>query len=539
MRMLEVKNLSKTYKNGTSVLNNISFSVNKGEILSIIGASGCGKTTLLKCIAQLEFYQSGEVLFDDIKVSTIAKDKRNISMVFQNYYLYPHLTIYQNLAQVLIDKKCNRSDIERKIEEVSELFGFTEVLAERPRTLSGGQRQKVALARAMLRDSEILLLDEPLASIDEKFRMNLLYELKNYHNLFNCPFIYVTHNKKEALNISDKIMILKDGRISNISTPFDISKCPNDLYTAKFFSEVHLNEFKVKIVDSEHVEILNQMIKVDKINPNYYKKEAILTIAAEHLSLSSTGIKARVVGISNLGREYIYELKVDDFGDKYFACSELLYRVDDICYLDINSSNWNLYGTQFEERISGITKLTYLPITYQENNGYIKLSFLGTEFNLTKEYLEYILPFEHKRVFLKINNFDFNKNQIGIKLEGFVTEVLEKHIYVKFDNFGFYFDKDNEELGQKYHIWLDFDSLGIVDEDNNYLTIACPISENYLKNFNLTSIKTKNYKKINPIYEENLGNENVSFFTVEKDRNIYMIKSNNSIYASKKMYIKF
>ena len=539
MRKLEIRNLSMTYRNGPSVLNNISFSIDKNEIFSVIGTSGCGKTTLLRCIAGLSLFQSGDALIDDISISDIPREKRNISMVFQNYYLYPHLTIYQNLAQVLIEKKFKRDEIDNKINEVSNLFGFREILAERPRTLSGGQRQKVALARALLKESNLVLLDEPLASIDEKFRMKLLHKLREYHKLFNCPFLYVTHNKREALNISNKVMVIKDGRVSTISTPYDLVKNPDNIYSARFFSNLPLNEFPAKVIDSNHVDLLGNIIKVDNINPNFTEKDVLLTINSEFLNLGNDGIRAEIKGISSLGDKYLYELKVSNFEQKYHALSDKLYNVNDDCYINISNENWNVYSNLFEERVSGFTKINYVPLKYEYKNDLIELSFLGIKYNLTQEYLDYILPFENKKIYLKINEYNFNNKGLGIKLCGKVKKIFEEYIWVDFNGYGIYFSRNDEHIGDDYITWLDFDTLGIVNEDNDYLSIACPVSNNQIINYELTYKKDKNYKKIYPIYEEFLGTNNISFFKIKNDKNVYMIKGNKSIYSSKKIYIKW
>ena len=370
MKKLEINSLSKMYIGARSVLNNISFSIDDNDFLVVIGQSGCGKSTLLKCIAGLENYQTGDIILNNKNINELNNSERKISMIFQNYYLYPHYTIYQNLAFVLLNQKLSREEIDKRVNEIASKFEITHLLAERPRTLSGGQRQKVALARLMLKDSDIFLFDEPLANIDEKYRDSFMNELKDFHKKIEAPFIYVTHNQNEALKLANKVLLINEGRVSSLIEVNDIYSNPNNLDIIEFFSKYGFNKFDAKVIDSTHVLFNNEVIEVEFMNNIYKGQEVILGINSDNLSISDKGTLMKVLYSNNIEDHYIIELEYNN--NKYFALSDKLYFKDDEVLVNIDNLNYFVFDKKFKNKVSGITKENYVKVDYKYINNSIE-----------------------------------------------------------------------------------------------------------------------------------------------------------------------
>lgn len=243
---VSIKKVSKSF--GTfHALDNVDFVINKGEFFSLLGPSGCGKTTLLRIIAGFEFPDDGVVLFDDKNVIPIPPDKRQSNTVFQNYALFPHLSVYENVAFPLRLKKLDKQEIDDKVREYLHLVQLDAHVDKKPNQLSGGQRQRVAIARALINEPSVLLLDEPLSALDAKLRSNLLVDLDALHDKIGITFIYVTHDQSEALSVSDRIAVMNQGKVLQVGTPFEIYESPATEFVAEFIGET--NKFTSKVVE--------------------------------------------------------------------------------------------------------------------------------------------------------------------------------------------------------------------------------------------------------------------------------------------------
>jgi len=221
-------------------LDNVDFTINKGEFFSLLGPSGCGKTTLLRIIAGFEFPDTGAVLFDDKDIIPLPPDKRPSNTVFQSYALFPHLSVYENVAFPLRLKKLDKQEIDKKVKEYLHLVQLDAHMDKKPNQLSGGQRQRVAIARALINEPSVLLLDEPLSALDAKLRTQLLIDLDALHDKIGITFIYVTHDQAEALSVSDRIAVMNQGKVLQVGTPFEIYESPATEFVAKFIGETNL-----------------------------------------------------------------------------------------------------------------------------------------------------------------------------------------------------------------------------------------------------------------------------------------------------------
>ena len=228
-------------------LDDINFTIKPGEFFSLLGPSGCGKTTLLRIIAGFESPDDGVVLFDDKNVIPLSPDKRESNTVFQTYALFPHMTVYENVAFSLRLKKLPKDEIDKKVREYVHLVQLDQHINKKPNQLSGGQKQRVAIARALINEPKVLLLDEPLSALDAKLRANLLIDLDRLHDQIGITFIYVTHDQSEALSVSDRIAVMNAGHVLQIGTPYEIYESPATQFVAQFIGETNL--FDAEVVD--------------------------------------------------------------------------------------------------------------------------------------------------------------------------------------------------------------------------------------------------------------------------------------------------
>lgn len=239
--IIELKHISKVYTdNGFKAVDDFNLEVKRGEFVTFLGPSGCGKTTTLRMIAGFELPTSGEILLNGEDISHLPANKRPINTVFQRYALFPHMNIYENIAFGLKLKKLSKEEIKRKVKHVLDMVDLEGFENRKISTLSGGQQQRIAIARALVNEPEILLLDEPLGALDLKMRQEMQIELKNMHDRLGITFIYVTHDQEEALTMSDKIVVLSEGKIQQIGTPEDIYNEPKNAFVADFIGESNI-----------------------------------------------------------------------------------------------------------------------------------------------------------------------------------------------------------------------------------------------------------------------------------------------------------
>ena len=227
-------------------LDDINFTIKPGEFFSLLGPSGCGKTTLLRIIAGFEFPDDGVVLFDDKNIVALPPNKRHSNTVFQTYALFPHMSIYENVAFPLRLKKMPKDEIDKKVREYVHLVQLDEHIYKKPNQLSGRQKQRVAIARALINEPKVLLLDEPLSALDAKLRANLLVDLDRLHDQIGITFIYVTHDQSEALSVSDRIAVMNHGHVLQIGTPYEIYESPATQFVAQFIGETNLFSAEVE-----------------------------------------------------------------------------------------------------------------------------------------------------------------------------------------------------------------------------------------------------------------------------------------------------
>ena len=259
MAKISLQKLIKNYTNQT-VVHGIDLEIQPGEFVVLVGPSGCGKSTTLRMIAGLETVTSGKIMIGDEIVNDLAPKDRHIAMVFQNYALYPHMSVYENMAFSLKLRGIAKSEIEKKVQEASQILNLTDYLQRKPNELSGGQRQRVAMGRAIVRNPKVFLFDEPLSNLDAKLRTQMRAEIKKLHARLKTTTVYVTHDQVEAMTLADRIVIMRGGRIEQVGTPLEIYEKPANSFVASFIGSPPMNLIrgeKLLGVRPEHLSLQN------------------------------------------------------------------------------------------------------------------------------------------------------------------------------------------------------------------------------------------------------------------------------------------
>lgn len=316
-----IKDLNKSF-DGVQILNNINLKIKPGEFFSILGPSGCGKTTLLRILAGFIEPDSGVVYLGDKDITNLPPNLRSINTIFQKYALFPHLTVYENIAFPLRIKKKNSDYIDSEVKKMLKMIDLEEHADKKPNQLSGGQQQRVSIARALVNKPEVLLLDEPLSALDAKLRQNLLIELDNIHEEVGITFIFITHDQQEALSISDRIAIMNKGNVLQVGTPAEVYESPADMFVADFIGENNFIDGKVVSIDSETCATL----KNEKLGEIRFEMDREVHIG-DNVKVSIRPEKIRVTRnlprnlgkIHNVVKVYVDEVIYTGFQSKYFV----------------------------------------------------------------------------------------------------------------------------------------------------------------------------------------------------------------------------
>ncbi|MBS4171870.1 sn-glycerol-3-phosphate ABC transporter ATP-binding protein UgpC [Bacillus sp. FJAT-49736] len=253
MAELKLEHVYKVYDNKVTAVKDFNLHIQDKEFIVFVGPSGCGKSTTLRMIAGLEEISDGDFYIDDKRVNDVAPKDRDIAMVFQNYALYPHMSVYDNMAFGLKLRKVSKAEIDKRVKEAASILGLEEYLNRKPKALSGGQRQRVALGRAIVRDAKVFLMDEPLSNLDAKLRVQMRAELVKLHQRLDTTTIYVTHDQTEAMTMATRIVIMKDGVIQQVGTPKEVYDSPVNMFVAGFIGSPAMNFFKGKLEDGSFI----------------------------------------------------------------------------------------------------------------------------------------------------------------------------------------------------------------------------------------------------------------------------------------------
>lgn len=377
MASVSLKGVNKRYPGGVQAVTDLNLDIEDKEFIVLIGPSGCGKSTILRMIAGLEEITEGDLFIDGRKVNDIPPKDRDIAMVFQTYALYPHMTVFENMAFGLKLRKIPKDEIRRLVEEAAESLDIRHLLDRKPKALSGGQRQRVALGRAIVRDPQVFLLDEPLSNLDIKLRAQMRTELARLHKKLGTTFVYVTHDQVEAMTMGDRIVVIKDGVVQQISDPATLYEHPVNKFVAGFMGAPQMNFVEAKLVlqegkytvlfGSEDTEtekgkkfsIRLPNSRVCKELENYVDKEVILGIRPEDIhdeemfiAEADTGIIEAEVDVTEMmGAESYLYLNCADFPLTARVSPRCTARAQDVIKLAIDPAKIHLFDVEDEHSI--------------------------------------------------------------------------------------------------------------------------------------------------------------------------------------------
>lgn len=322
MAQISLKNVSKVYKGGVKAVDDVNLEIKNKEFMVLVGPSGCGKSTTLRMIAGLEEISEGEIRIGDKIVNSIPAKDRNIAMVFQNYALYPHMTVYENMSFGLKLRKYPKAEIEKRVNEAADILGIKRMLSRRPKQLSGGERQRVALGRAIVRKPQVFLFDEPLSNLDAKLRVQMRTEIHKLRLRLQTTFIYVTHDQTEALTLGDRICVMKDGKVQQCADPMTIYDKPSNKFVSSFIGSPPISFMTGKIIKKERKYFFNEgkfkvklVEEMHKVIAPYEGKELTMGIRAEDIydklfvseSSPDNTVRAACEVVEPLGSEvYLY-----------------------------------------------------------------------------------------------------------------------------------------------------------------------------------------------------------------------------------------
>jgi multiple sugar transport system ATP-binding protein len=314
MAKVELKEISKVYEGNVRAVDNVNIVVEDREFVVFVGPSGCGKSTTLRMVAGLEDITEGELYIDGELMNDVPPKDRNIAMVFQNYALYPHMTVYENMAFGLRIKKVEKTEIDRRVHEAAKILDIEKFLDRKPKALSGGQRQRVAVGRAIVRNPKVFLFDEPLSNLDAKLRVQMRAELSRLHVRLNATMIYVTHDQVEAMTMANKIVVMKDGKVQQIGSPLHLYNYPANKFVAGFIGSPSMNFLTVKVKEKDGGIVLEEgsfNLKPAGIHVEYLKnytgKEVFFGIRPEDLLYTekneADSIPSKVTMVEPLGAD--------------------------------------------------------------------------------------------------------------------------------------------------------------------------------------------------------------------------------------------
>lgn len=537
MAYIEFHRINKLYEGGVHAIEDVSFGIEKGQFTVLVGPSGCGKSTFLRMLAGLEEVTTGTIKMDGKIINEVHPKDRNISMVFQNYALYPHLTVYENIAFGLKLKRIKtpvtneagevvryrtspipKEEIDQKVKEVAEKLELTAYLSRKPKQLSGGQKQRVALARALVRNNDVFLLDEPLSNLDAKLRVEMRKVIKTLHQNVKKPFVYVTHDQVEAMTMADKIVVLKLGVIQQIGSPKEIYDEPSNLFVATFFGSPSMSIIDGTLIEDKGSlcvqlknndklyipkDLINEFLDYSMVGKDVklgFRPTSYRVSKPEHIDHYSM-IHGEVFYKELFGSETLIKAKIAEGNNiDVFIPNDINPKIGDTIELYAHTARMKIFDPVSERSIFGTTKtLTIKDINYEINDENIIFDFAGenhlypiekrvinsiekhgklnisfdTE-NITLEEIPHSISISGKVVLVK--NL-FNRNAIFVEVKGRKEPLF------------FYLNKDKKiEVGDKVTMFIDYDYVSFHNVDNTPILSRYDIV-NEVKESDITIVK--------------------------------------------------
>jgi multiple sugar transport system ATP-binding protein len=364
MANLNFKSIGKVYAGGIRSVSNFNLFIENEEFIIIVGPSGCGKSTVLRMIAGLEEISEGELYIDDILVNNVEPKDRDIAMVFQNYALYPHMSIYDNMAFGLKIRKTPKKEIATRVKKAAAILGIEDLLKRKPKALSGGQRQRVALGRAIVRNPKVFLMDEPLSNLDAKLRVQTRSEIVKLHKRLKTTFIYVTHDQTEAMTMGDKIVVMKEGVIQQFASPQEIYDYPINMFVAGFIGSPQMNFIEGTLMQSGQSLFFQNNENRLKMDPDvcerlrgkgYTGRSVFIGVRPEDVrindAMKENGLSGKVEVVENMGSEKFLYINSGSENISAKVGRETIVESGDSVFIGFNLSKVHFFDKESEERI--------------------------------------------------------------------------------------------------------------------------------------------------------------------------------------------
>ena len=497
MAKVTLVDVSKVYKGNVRAVSDFNLEIEDGEFIIFVGPSGCGKSTTLRMIAGLEEITSGKIYIGDTLVNNIEPRDRDIAMVFQNYALYPHMSVFDNLGYSLKCHHEKKEVIKEKVNSVAKLLNIEELLERKPKELSGGQRQRVALGRCLIRNPKAFLFDEPLSNLDAKLRVQMRSEISKLHKQVEGTFIYVTHDQTEAMTMGDRIVVMKDGFVQQIDTPVNLYEHPVNVFVATFLGSPQMNIFKValkgdKLILDENTSLTLSEKTKNKMMAGYDEQNLILGIRPSDFDIASKEdydfYVEKIDLVEKLGNETLLYLSLPGREENTIV-SLKMDMGDDLkgpIYLKVNKDKIHLFNED-EVSILKINDYNYIPVT---------LKLEAADLIIDKKYT--IKDFLNKSL---VNEFGSDEGKIRVPSEAFKlsrendddfeveVEIRAKDVRSKsnvyfarmkkdFIRITFMCDKDKHfKVGDKVKLYAPLNTLSVCDKDDNVIMVNDEISK--------------------------------------------------------------
>ncbi|MCB5161116.1 sn-glycerol-3-phosphate import ATP-binding protein UgpC [Marinomonas algarum] len=348
-----LEKVGKTYLNGFQAIPSVDLSIEEGEFIVLVGPSGCGKSTLLRMVAGLESISSGTLRIRGEHMNNKEPAERDIAMVFQNYALYPHMTVYNNMAYGLKNRGVPKDQIEEKVTDVAQMLGLTELLQRKPGQLSGGQRQRVAMGRAMVRDPTVFLFDEPLSNLDAKLRVQMRVEIRQLQRKLGTTTLYVTHDQVEAMTLADRLVVLNKGKAEQIGTPMELYNTPATPFVAAFIGSPSMNLIDATLTD-KGIELPDGLV-LPTDTADAHRGAVVWGIRPEHLDVvneSEADFALRIQAVESLGAETLIHGVVGTESVVVRLSGPHLPEINSLMWLHAPKQHWHLFDANTQQRLS-------------------------------------------------------------------------------------------------------------------------------------------------------------------------------------------
>jgi len=497
MSKIVLKNVYKVYEGGVRAVSNFNLEIKDKEFIVFVGPSGCGKSTTLRMIAGLEEITSGDLYMDGARVNDVEPKDRNIAMVFQSYALYPHMSVFQNMAFGLKLRKTDKDEITRKVTNAAKILGIEDLLNRKPKALSGGQRQRVALGRAIVREPNVFLLDEPLSNLDAKLRVAMRVEITKLQKRLSTTFIYVTHDQTEAMTMGDRIVVMKDGIMQQVDSPAAIYEQPRNVFVATFLGSPQMNILNVKLVkDDKGLGVLlgnNQVVYYEGnkakqlISESYINKEILFGIRPENISLDNKGIEANIDAIEHLGSETILYCKVSGIEESIIAKIPSNYTLvaNQKVFLHFDMVKSHGFDIDTQNSILGVPSLNRIKVEYKNNKLQFGKNVIDNESTLIKHTFTSRLA-KSKYMYIDVTKVTEEIEKESVKVDAKIDFIIQGNdnvtYYCKIDGLDDYFvfrsnTKEHNE-NDMVSLYLPIEDLSLVDDSGLRITSKEEVSEN-------------------------------------------------------------